>query len=324
MRSLVWQVSIYKLEVFCLVAELNSVSRAAERLGIAQPVVSSHLKSLAEKLEAQLMHRQGRRLVLTEVGERVHRWAGEVVSHTRELERELSDRQRGVRGTATVGASMTLGSYVLPAMIAGFHRAYPKGHVSVRVTTPKLATDAVHSGECDFAFTILAPRHETAGLDLEQVAEEPLILVAGPKMGIATGGVSLSEVADLPFVSAQANTPRREIEEFLLSGYGVRRRRIEMEFGHAEALKQAVRADEVVSFLFRASVEDELASGALREIQTQGMALAVPVYQVKRRGKTLSHFQASLMRHLASDLRRVSAPAAPQEPKRSARTIAGE
>jgi ABC-type amino acid transport substrate-binding protein len=50
MRSLVSQISIHKLEVFCHVAELSSFSRTAERMGFAQPVVSAHIKALADKL----------------------------------------------------------------------------------------------------------------------------------------------------------------------------------------------------------------------------------------------------------------------------------
>jgi DNA-binding transcriptional LysR family regulator len=110
---------------------------------------------------------------------------------------------------------------------------------------------------------------------------------------------SLAELAELPFVSAQSGTPRRELEDYLLSRFGVRRQRVEIEFGHAEALKQAVRAGAGAAFLFRASVRDELASGVLREIAAEGMQLEAPVYQVRRRGKKLSTYQLSLMRYLA-------------------------
>ncbi|WP_029008222.1 LysR family transcriptional regulator [Azospirillum halopraeferens] len=303
MRSLVSQISIHKLEVLCLVAELGSVSRAAERLGIAQPVVSAHIKALSDKLGAPLTARNGRRVSLTDEGRRVYRWAREMVSRTRELEREMAETHRGVVGKASVGASMTLGSYVLPGLITDFHRRVPKGEISVRVTTPMLATDAVHAGDCDFAFTILDPRHETAGLVVDRIADERLVLVASDRTGLHGGSLRPDELAALPFVTAQSGTPRREIEEAALSRFGVRRSRIVMEFGHAEAIKQAVRAGAGLAFLFRSSVRDELASGALAEIVTAGMELTVPVYQVRRRGKRLSRFQVALMRHLALALR---------------------
>lgn len=299
MRSLISQISIHKLEVFCIVAELGSVSRAAERLGIAQPVVTAHLKALSQKLGIQLTVRQGGQVKLTESGQRVHRWAQEVVSRSRELEREIAENKRGIVGKASVGASMTIGSYVLPALIVGFQNSYPKGEISVQITTPQLVTDAVRAGDCDFAFTILDPRHDTAGLEVERVKNEQLVLVASQRMPIGNRLQSLAELAELPFVSAQSGTPRRELEDYLLNRFGVRRERVDIAFGHAEALKQAVRAGAGAAFLFRVSVQDELALGVLREIATEGMQLEAPVYQVRRRGKKMSTYQLSLMRYLA-------------------------
>jgi LysR family transcriptional regulator, low CO2-responsive transcriptional regulator len=315
-RSLISQISIHKLEVFCSVIELSSFSRTAERMGIAQPVVSAHVKALAEKLGTPLIMRIGRKVTLTEEGHKVYNWAREIVSRTREMEREMADLHKGFAGKATVGASMTLGSYVLPGLISRFHAAFPKGEISVRVATPVAVTDAVHVGDCDFAFTILDPRHETTGLEVEKVMDEDLILVASEQSGIANASLVAPELVSLPFITAQSGTPRREIEEHCLARYGVRRERITMEFGHAESIKQAVRAGAGAAFLFRSSVSDELSAQTLRIIRTPGMELRVPVYLVKRRGKQLSHFQVSLMEELAQQLRS-------QEPERSAPTIDG-
>ncbi|WP_286902387.1 LysR family transcriptional regulator [Vreelandella sedimenti] len=295
MRSFVSQLSIHKLEVFCMVAELKSISRAAERLNIAQPVVSAHLKSLADKLGVSLTERSGRRIALTEEGERVYQWAHDVVIRTHELEREIADTQSGLAGKAKVGASMTLGSYVLPSIIASIRQRYPQGEISVQVTTPILATDAVLQGECDFAFTILDPRHEIAGLEVQRVRDEQLILVASNDYGPKKKSVSLEELAELPFVTAQLRTPRREIEEHLLMEFGVSRNQIVMEFGHAEAIKQAVRAGAGVAFLFLSSVNDELASGLLKRLDTSGMELRVPVYLVRRKNKNLAKFQSMML-----------------------------
>ncbi|WEX10885.1 LysR family transcriptional regulator [Chelativorans sp. AA-79] len=316
MRSLVSQISIHKLEVFCLVVELGSFSRAAERLGIAQPVVSAHVKALSDKFGAPLTGRAGRKVTLTEEGQRVYNWAREMVSRTREMEREMAEFQRGFVGKATVGASMTIGSYVLPGLISHFHTIYPKGEISVRIATPGSVTDAVHIGDCDFAFTILDPRHVTTGLEIDKIMDERLILVASDNSGIVGDSLDKAALADVPFITAQSGTPRREIEEHCLAAYGVQRHHIAMEFGHAESIKQAVRAGAGAAFLFRSSVRDELASGKLRILSTPGMELQVPVYLVRRRGKQLSHFQLSLMDALSRGLN-------DQEPARSALAMEG-
>jgi DNA-binding transcriptional LysR family regulator len=303
MRSLVSQLSIHKLEVLCAVVELNSFSRAAQKLNITQPVVSAHIKALSDKFEVPLIVRNGRRIGLTEDGERVYRWARELVSRTREIEREMSDSQRGVVGRASVGASMTIASYVLPALVAEFRRIHPLGEISVQAYNPMAATDAIHSGACDFTFTIMDPRLEIEGLHVEAIADDHLILVTSERVPPPPEGPLTAEViSGLPFVSAQAGMPRREIEEHLLERYGVRRRHIVLEFGHAESLKQAVRAGAGYSFVFRSSVQDELKTGVLREVETPGMILKVPLFLVRRPNKKLSSFQQRLLDFLVDEI----------------------
>ncbi len=302
MRSLISQISIHKLEVLCVVVELNSFSRAAKKLNITQPVVSAHIKALTDKFAVPLIVRNGRRIILTEDGERVYRWARELVSRTLEIEREMDDSHKGVVGRASVGASMTIGSYVLPALVSHFQRLHPLGEISVRAYNPMAATDAIHSGECDFSFTILDPRQDVEGLDIEHIADDRLVLVTSDQISPLDQPLTPSVIANLPFVSAQVGMPRFEIEEALLEKYGIRRKRIVLEFGHAESLKQAVRAGAGYSFIFRSSLRDELSLGVLREVETPGMRLDVPLYRVKRRGKKLSSFQQKLLNYLVDEV----------------------
>lgn len=302
MRSHVSQISLHKLEVLCMVVELNSFSRAAQKLNITQPVVSAHIKALTDKFDVPLIVRNGRRIVLTEDGERVYRWARDLVSRTREIEREMANSHKGLVGRASVGASMTIGSYVLPALVASFKRDYPLGEISVQAYNPMAATEAIHSGECDYSFTILDPRHDTDGLDIEPIADDELILVTSDKLAPFRTPLTPAMIADLPFVSAQVGMPRYEIEEALLEKYGIRRKHIVLEFGHAESLKQAVRAGAGYSFVFRSSLRDELQTGALRQVETPGMRLMVPVYLVRRPGKKLSSYQQALMDFLVDEI----------------------
>ncbi|MBP2562515.1 DNA-binding transcriptional LysR family regulator [Neorhizobium galegae] len=302
MRSLVSQLSIHKLEVFCTVIELNSFSRASQKLNITQPVVSAHIKGLTDKFETPLIVKNGRRIVLTEDGERVHRWARELINRTLEFEREMADSQRGVVGRASIGASMTIGSYLLPALVSEFRHAHPLGEISVQAYNPMAATDAIHSGVCDYSFTIMDPRHDVEGLDVKRIADDQLVLVTSERVPHLEGPLTPDVISGLPFVSAQAGMPRREIEESLLEHYGIRRRSIILEFGHAESLKQAVQAGAGYAFVFRSSLRDELTTGLLREVATPGMELKVPVYLVRRPNKRMSSFQQRLMEFLSEKI----------------------
>ncbi|MCA9288067.1 MAG: LysR family transcriptional regulator [Phycisphaerales bacterium] len=84
MRLLGSELTLHKLEVLHTVAQLESVSRAAERLGIAQPVVTSHIRSIERKLGVKLTQRRGRNIAFTDEGMRVLTWADEIVTRTRD------------------------------------------------------------------------------------------------------------------------------------------------------------------------------------------------------------------------------------------------
>lgn len=140
------------------------------------------------------------------------------------------------------------------------------------------------------------------GLYVEPIADDRLVLVTSERIPPLDGAPTAEVIAGLPFVSAQAGMPRREIEESLLEHYGIRRRSIVLEFGHAESLKQAVRAGAGYSFVFRSSVRDELKAGLLREVETPGMSLKVPLFLVRRPNKKLSSFQQTLLDFLVDEI----------------------
>jgi LysR family transcriptional regulator, low CO2-responsive transcriptional regulator len=108
------QATLHKLEVFCMVCELESVTRVADRMRVAPPVVTAHLRFLEKKPGVRLFERSKRRLMLTVAGRRVNKWASDVITRSRELERELDLAIDGELASAVVAASMTVASYVFP------------------------------------------------------------------------------------------------------------------------------------------------------------------------------------------------------------------
>lgn len=302
MQSALSHLSLHKIAVFCAVADHGSITRAAEQLAIAQPVVTAHVRALSDKLGVALTRRTGRRIELTEEGRRVHAWGADLLRRARDLEQALAETREGRRGTATLAASMTFGSYVLPRLLVDSRARFPDADLAVQVVSPRAATQSVRDGGCDMAFTILEPGHDIDGLEVTPMRQEPLILIGAARPDTPQT-LSPAQLETLPFVAAQAGTPRRAIEDHALMAAGIGTRRIALELGHAEAIKQAVRAGAGVAFVFLSSVQDDLATGTLAHIDTPGMALSVPIYLVRRRGRPLSPFHAALADHLTQAIR---------------------
>jgi DNA-binding transcriptional LysR family regulator len=288
------RISLYKLEVFRLVAEMGGVGRAASHLFVSQPVVTAHIRSLEERLGVKLFYREGRLLRLTEAGNSVYKWASEISTRSREIERELVGLSDGTRGAVVVAAGMSVGSYMLPPVVTEFAKTHPGADITLNVSDPDHVLEAVEAGACDFALMIAERFDDHRNLEHEKIGEEDLILVAAPQGLPAGKSVSTAELARLPFVCSPKGFVRRRLEDDQLEGIGLSHRKAVIELGHPEAMKRAAREGLGVTLLFRSAVEEDLAAGLLREIRIEDVRFAIPVFLVRRPGKNLSPVQAAL------------------------------
>lgn len=299
MRGFDTRLTLQKLEVFCAVAELQSVTRAADYLCITQPVVTSHIQTLETKLGAKLLRREGRGIVLTAAGIRVLKWAQEIVTRTHELERELTGSAPNIPG-AVIASSMSVGSYQLPGIICDFQLCHPNGLVKLSISNPHVALEATRTGECDFAVVIVSPDQNLDGLVLHPLWEEPLLLVSAVNSQWTQNKIQREQISQLPFISTNNSSVMQKLEEGQLRANGITTRRIVMALGHPEAQKEAVRRDVGVCFFFRSSVITDITHGSLQAIKTPGLEMAIPLYLVHRKDKEFSKFQTELKQHIKS------------------------
>jgi LysR family transcriptional regulator, low CO2-responsive transcriptional regulator len=307
------RITLNKLRVFALVVELGSVTQAADRLYVAQPVVTAHIRSLEERVGAKLFYREGRTTHLTEAGRTVHTWAIDVLTRTRELERNLDGLTDGTRGSVVVGASMTIGSYSLPLVLAAFRRERSQVQIRMNILDPDHVIPDTESGKNDFAVVLVRVDPSSPGLAAEQIGYEEFVLVAavdGTPSGLE---VSTEDLRELWFVEAQARTLRRRHADAAFKQLALGSRKVAIEMGHPEAMKRAVASGLGVSLMYRSSVVAELEAGALREIPIAGAGpMGSPVFLVHRKDKIFSAVQLDLISAIRREFagRRSVAPAA--------------
>jgi DNA-binding transcriptional LysR family regulator len=303
------RISLRKLEVLSLVVQLGGVGRAAEHLFVAQPVVTAHIRSLEERLGAKLFYREGRQMHLTEAGQAVHRWAEEVLTRTRELERYLAGISDGKQGTVVLGASMSVGSYELPSVLATFRATHPGVDLRLGVSDTEHAIEDARAGVLDFAVVVSDEQLELPGMEVERVGSDEIVVVAAPGGEPHDDTISTEVLRRLPFIDAPEGIVRRKFVDRQLRQLGVRDRNVVLQLGHPEAMKHATRAGLGACLLFRAAVEEELRDGRLIEIALTDAAMSVPVYQVSRVTKALTPVQAAIAEAVAQHFSAAPAPA---------------
>ncbi|MEQ3549467.1 LysR family transcriptional regulator [Pseudonocardia nematodicida] len=289
------RISLQKLEVFCKVVELGGVRRAAEDLFVSQPVVSAHLRSLQERVGATLFRRDGRGIALTEAGSQVHLWATDVLRGRRELETTLGSLAGGTAGAASISTSMSVGTYVLPPILIDFRSRFPDAALALHISGVETALEAAITGKADFCVVATDAVLDANAFASELIANPPFSLVAAADDQRVGDTATATEISDLPFVCPPGGMAIRRSQDAALASIGVVNRRVEIELGNAESMKQAIAARLGVGLLWRSSVEPELADGTLREVRIAGADLRDKLFLVGRRGKRYSPLQTRLV-----------------------------
>ncbi|MDF3074512.1 MAG: transcriptional regulator LysR family [Alphaproteobacteria bacterium] len=190
-----------ELETFIAVSELGSFRRAAEKLGISQPSVTSRVQRLENVLGVKLLNRTTRRVTTTEAGERLRLRAEHTVTELRSLVQEFRNEATLQRGRVAIAAAPSVAASVLPPIIRQFSQANPG--VAITLTDEFVGT-VLHyvsnatadlavvpfsgkSAEYDFEplfddeFLVVAPRNHPIALkevvEFEQVSRYPLLML---------------------------------------------------------------------------------------------------------------------------------------------------
>lgn len=296
------QLSLKRLEVFRLVVEERSVTKAAEILMVAQPAVSSQLRALESWLGAKLFARQGNRLVLTEAGERADQWARETLAGAAQIKRDVGDLGSGRAGSAVIASSMAVGSYLLPPILADFRSSRPDAELTLSISQPNDALRAVETGEADFAVVGWDQRHLPDTTTSELLSNEPLLLCVNSETAPASS-LTLEQALALPFVGAPRNVVyQRDLLDQIRKLTSTEPHFV-IRLGHAEPMKRAAIDHGWAIFVPRYVAEPELRAGILHHVHVEGLDLYERIALLWRRDKMFSPLQQAAIDSIRLALR---------------------
>src|SRR5215813_13931877 len=139
-----------QLAAFCEVVERRSFSEAAARLGVTQPAVSQQVRSLEERLGAQLLDRSGRRVEPTEAGLRLYRGAQRLLALEEQVVADVAaEGGEELAGAFEIGASTGPGGIVVAQLLCEFARRHPQLHVTLWVFDTQTIVERVAARELE-------------------------------------------------------------------------------------------------------------------------------------------------------------------------------
>lgn len=296
------RITLRQLEVFAAVADTGSTTAAGEAIALSQSATSAALKELESSLNVELFDRVGTRLLLNDTGRALRVHARMVLDGACEIEREFGrDAQGGSLARLRVGASTTIGNYLLPGLIAGWQRSHPGARVDVQVGNTAEIASAVARLEVDLAF-IEGPCHEPE-LTAAPWRDDELVIVAAPDHPALSPGQPL-DAAELRSQSWLLREPgsgtREAVEQALLPH--LHQLAEGMRFGGTEAIKQAASNGLGFACLSVATVRDAFTLGQLVRVDTTLPRLFRSLWLVHHRSRRLSANAERFIAHCAAEV----------------------
>ncbi|UOF90493.1 LysR family transcriptional regulator [Fodinisporobacter ferrooxydans] len=282
------------LHVFLTVAEKRNFSRAAEFLNLTQPAISQQIQTLEEYYGAKLFERTNKRVELTQAGHVLVPYAQKIMETHHHALQAVNDLTGQVTGKLTIGASLTIGEYILPKLLANFSGNYPKVEPTVKIGNTEVIAEHMLSGTIDLGL-IEGPIHNKHLHVVPFLEDEMLLIVPANHMLNRYTEVEVDDVANETFLLREAGSGTRFAMEELLHDLSIQPKRV-IQLGSLQSIKEGVEAGLGISFLSKWTIQKEIQLQSIHPVRIKGVRLKRQFSLLNRKGQFASRAVTEFMR----------------------------
>ncbi len=261
-----------QLQIFVAVAQAGTTTAAGHALALSQSAISAALHELEASLDTRLFDRVGKRLRLNDDGRALLAQARVLLDGAQAIEARFGASGEAGGYRLSIGASTTVGNYVMPALIAAFVRAHPQGQIALDIGNTQEVGAAVAAFAVDVGF-IEGPCHEQQ-VKVVPWMDDELVIVCAPRYPLRARGarIGVAALRQVPWLLREPGSGTREAVEHALLPH-LHQLRSSVELGSTEAIKLAAAEGLGVACLSRRVVADFVALRRLVVLPTTLPAL---------------------------------------------------
>jgi DNA-binding transcriptional LysR family regulator len=289
------QITARQLEIFAAVYQEGTITRAGRRIGLSQAATSQALAELENQLQRRLFDRKGRRLKWNAAGRELFPAAIQVLDRMRDIEGRAAKRPMKL----TLYASLTVGNYMLPALIARFTRRHPEAQFQMAVGNTERVVASVRQFESDAGWIEGFLRH--ADLEAFPWREDRLVIVASPGHPLARRQATPAALAEARWVLRESGSGTRAVFEDAIEGR-FRLVHVPVELGGIGAIKRAVMSGAGLGCISHSAVEPELRAGQLERVYAPWLDLRRQITLLVHRQKYVDAGLREFLRFCGVDI----------------------
>jgi len=256
-------ITLKQLSVFTTTARLDGISKAATELCMTQSAASQSLKELESILGATLFNRFGRRLILNEHGRELLDKANQMLTLQATIQQGQTNTLQGI---LNVAASVTIGSYVMPKLLANFVQQHPLVEPKLLISNSDSVIDRLMAGQAHIGLIEAPINHQQ--LLISPWRDDQLAIFCSPENNLAKQtDLSLKQIPKQRWILREHGSGTRSVFIAAMQQQGLMVSQ-SMDLARQEAIKQAVKANLGIGVLSHLSISQEIELGLFKLLKT--------------------------------------------------------
>lgn len=280
--------NFHQLHIFYTVAEKGSFSAAAQALYMTQPAVTMQVQALEEYFGCKMFLRTTKRIELTEAGRTLLPYALQSIELMKNTEAAMAKFTQDLQGRLQLGASLTMGEFILPQLLGSFGIAHPHISVSMKVMNTTQILEEILHHQLNFGIIEAPIDHPDVQSDAIMSDELMLILPLDHEL-TKKESITWTDVVAYPFILREIGSGTRRVmeDELVRNGFDLNSIKIIMELGSTGAIKSAVEAKLGITILSESAIKHELALGLLTTKKIENLRFIRSFYSIYLRSTLL-------------------------------------
>lgn len=280
----------FRLKVFHTVAKRLNFTKASKELYISQPAVTKHIKELESTYKTSLFERSGnKKISLTPAGEILLAYADQLLSVYRELDYDMNLLGNQHQGILRIGASTTVAQYVIPPVLALFHKKFKDIKVQLITGNTEEIEQALLLKKIEVG--IIEGISRNPQIKYETYLKDELVLVASVgNIVIRKESIKPEELKNFSLLLREPGSGTLDVLAHALLNYGIKISdlNVEMQLGSTESIKSYLLHSSCLAFLSVHAILKELKNNECRIIDIRGLSIERPFQFIQQHGQATS------------------------------------
>ncbi len=260
-----YELELRDLKYFETIAELGHLRKAAEKLHLSQPALTSCVRRLQESFGVPLFERVGRGIQLTRAGEVLLARARSLRIATEEAVREMGEVARGNAGQVRIGAAPTLAQLLLPAVIRAFLPTAERVNIKTVIAQNDLLKSSLRAGDLDFIISYDTRIDED--LEFHAIFEDMVVVAASRSHPIFRKRPHLRDLVAREWVLASTSVESRQWLDQAFASRGLPAPKVKIETNLVALLPRLIAQTDLLSFMSRRHLRSGQRGSSLREVE---------------------------------------------------------